>query len=203
MPQTIHFLWPTFNANLLLQVWHHTICIRLHSHHSYTDMQAHLPPFKTFTEASEMTHSLTRLPIHRLNWKKAIHLFWRRLKYKCGCKISCDRQRLLSPLLSNPWSCSFSVMINTCYQFPLKHTLTWFASIGRSEWETVFLSRTPARSRPGFSSSPFWPDLPACVRPPGRSAAAGSAQVTRDLPLTTWLGSSCVKWLQVSVDRRQ
>lgn len=57
--------------------------------------------------------------------------------------------------------------------------LTWFVSTRRSGCQTVSPSRTPARSRPGFSFSPSCPDLPArlpaCLR-------AGSAQVLCEPP---------------------
>lgn len=58
---------------------------------------------------------------------------------------------------------------NTCYE----SGLTWSAATRRSGWGTGFLSRTPARCHPSFSSSPCWPVFagclagsPACVRPP-------------------------------------
>lgn len=76
-----------------------------------------------------------------------------------------------------------SAMTNTCYQLRLMHTPTWFASIGRSGWGTVFLSRTPARCRPGSSSSPFWPGLPD--RP-----CAGRRDARRLLALPRWPASS-------------
>lgn len=143
---------------------------------------AHFPPFKTFNETGELTHSVTRFPTDGLNYNEEMQSILEHDTMYCVCLFVCqatsataaDKSWILLIFSNDKHLLSASTDVYT--NLVCLHRKVW---IGNG---------IPFPHSGSLSSKLFLftiltgPACPPVCDHPGRAAAAGSVQVTSELP---------------------